>query len=60
MNNSIYIENNGKQTLIGASFILPRSVYNTLSMMQACTFISTEGHARLPLCTNLQGASQLW
>ena len=32
MNNPIQIENNGKQTLvIGTSFILPHSAYNTLS-----------------------------
>ena len=52
MNNSIFIENNGKQALvIGTSFILPGSVYNTLSMTRVCTFTSTEGHAWLPLYT---------
>ena len=52
MTNAIYIENNGKQTLVtSTSFILSRSVYNTLSMTWACTFTSTEGHARLPLYT---------
>ena len=52
MNNSIFIENNGKQALvIATSFILPGSVYNTLSMTRVCTFTSTEGHAWLPLYT---------
>ena len=43
MNNAIYIDNNGKQTLvIGTSFILTGFIYNTLSMTPACTFTSTE------------------
>ena len=66
MTNAIYIENNGKQTLVtSTSFILSRSVYNTLSMRDMHDCLCTQHlQEALQFCVHklqvLVNLVQLW